>query len=158
MSLVLALLALLLPGEAEAHHGERHAPANATAQADTIRELQRQRANPELPAGVPAQRREAAAADALSTEGAVGLLRAAAIAIRAVRPGQANELLERAEARLLTRSTLPVRAGEAVTAGPVGHIAGARRALLARDGAEALRRIEAAQAELAPARRARPAP
>jgi hypothetical protein len=158
MSLVLAVLALLLPGTAHAHHGERHPPPNQVAQADSIRELQRQRANPEVPPGVQAQRRDAADADALEAAGAAEQLRAAATAIRAGRLGQANELLERAESRLLTRSTVPVRAGEPVTAGPVGHIAAARRALLARDTAQALGRIEAAQAELGPAgRRARPA-
>jgi hypothetical protein len=155
MSLVLAVLALLLPGTAQAHHGGPHAPADQYAQADSIRELQRQRANPDVPPGVQAQRRDAADADALEAAGAAEQLRAAATALRAGRPGQANELLERAESRLLTRSTVPVRAGEPVTAGPVGHIAAARRALLARDTPAAQRAIEAALAELPRARAAR---
>lgn len=156
MTLVLALLALLLPGNAQAHHGERHPPPGQLAQADSVRELQRQRANPELPPGVQAQRRDAADADALAAEGVAEQLRAAATALRAGRLGQANELLERAESRLLTRSTVPVRAGEPVTGGAVGQIAAARRAVLARDAAGAQRAIAEAEAELAPAQRPRP--
>ena len=67
----LLLAGPVLTGPALAHHDERHPPSNALAQnvvsqADSIRELQRQRANPEVPPGVQAQRRDAADADAAS--------------------------------------------------------------------------------------------
>jgi len=155
MRCVLLLGCVLLVGPALAHHDERHAPANAFAQntavqADSIRELQRQRANPEVPPGVQAQRRDAADADAASLDDAAGQLRAALTALRAGRGGQANEFLERAESRLLTRSTLPARAGVAVQDGPTGRIAAARAALLRNDRIAAQREIEAALTVLDP--------
>lgn len=147
MRAILAL-ALLLPLAAQAHHGERHAPPSAMAQADAIGELNRQRARPEVPPGVQAQRREAQDADALATDDAAELLRAAHTAIRGRRPGQANELLERAESRLLTRGTLAARAGEAVQGGAVGRIAAARAALLRGDAKAAAEAVDAALAAL----------
>ncbi|UPY36442.1 hypothetical protein [Sediminicoccus sp. KRV36] len=161
---VLIAAALLLATPALAHHDERHPSANLMAQSqasapDSIQELQRQRRNPDVPPGVQAQRRDAADADAASLDDAAGQLRAAATALRAGRAGQANEFLERAESRLLTRSTLPARAGEAVQDGPIGRIAAARAALFRNDRALAQREIEAALTALdrpAPARRARP--
>jgi hypothetical protein len=146
-------LALTLPGAALAHHGGPHPPVYA--QADSIQELQRQRARPELPPGVQAQRRDAEAADALGDEGAAQLLTAAREAVRARRYGQANELLERAESRMLTRSTLPARAGEPVRGGPIRHVSAARAALLARDPAKALSEINTALSMLPTPRAAR---
>lgn len=137
-------LALLLPTAALAHHGERHPPPNQLSQADAIGELQRQRARPEVPPGVAAQRREAQEADALVVDDAAAQLRAAHTAIRARRLGQANELLERAESRLLTRGTLASRAGEAVQGGAVGRIAAARAALLRNDAKAAAAEVDAA--------------
>ena len=151
----LLALALLLPGPALAHHGERHPPANAYAQADSIQELQRQRARPETPPGVQAQRRDAEAADALGDEGAAQLLTSAREAVQARRYGQANELLERAESRMLTRSTLPARAGEPVRGGPIRHVSAARAALLARDPNKALSEINTALSMLPTPRPAR---
>jgi hypothetical protein len=155
--------ALMLAGPALAHHGEHHPAPNLMAQAntgvDSIQELQRQRRNPDVPPGVQAQRRDAADADAASLDDAAGQLRAAGTALRAGRAGQANEFLERAESRLLTRSTVPAMAGEAVQSGPVGHISAARAALFANDRPKAQREIEAALTALdrpAPARRGRP--
>ncbi|WP_431304399.1 hypothetical protein [Sediminicoccus sp. BL-A-41-H5] len=159
--LTLAAAALLLAGPAFAHHGERHPAPNLMAQAntgDSIQELQRQRRNPDVPPGVQAQRRDAADADAASLDDAASQVRAAATALRAGRAGQANEFLERAESRLLTRSTVPAQAGEPVRGGPVGHIAAARAALFANDRAKAQAEIEAALTALnrpAPARRSR---
>lgn len=156
---VLLATALLLSAPAFAHHHERHPAANLFAQADSIQELQRQRRNPDVPPGVQAQRRDAADADAASLDDAAAQLRGAATALRAGRAGQANEFLERAESRLLTRSTLPAQAGDPVNSGPVGHIAAARAALFANDRPRAQREIEAALTELnrpAPERRARP--
>jgi hypothetical protein len=152
--------AMLLAGPALAHHGENHPAPNLMAQAttpDSIQELQRQRRNPDVPPGVQAQRRDAADADAASLEDAAGQLRAAATALRAGRAGQANEFLERAESRLLTRSTPPAQAGQPVQSGPVGHISAARAALFANDRPKAQREIESALAALdRPTRRARP--
>ncbi len=139
---------LLLAAPALAHHDERHPPLNLTAQAgpggDSIQELQRQRRNPEVPPGVQAQRRDAADADAASLDDAAAQLRAASTALRAGRAGQANEFLERAESRLLTRSTAPAMAGQPLQSGPVGQIAAARAAIFANDRAKAQRDIQAA--------------
>jgi hypothetical protein len=153
---------LLLAAPAWAHHGENHPAPNLMAQAgtpDSIQELQRQRRNPDVPPGVQAQRRDAADADAASLDDAAAQVRAASTALRAGRAGQANEFLERAESRLLTRSTVPAQAGQPVQGGPVGHIAAARAALFANDRTKAQAEMEAALTALnrpAPARRARP--
>jgi len=149
MRSALLLGCCLLAGPALAHHDERHPPANVFAQntttpGDSIRELQRQRANPEVPPGVQAQRRDATDADAASLDDAAGQLRGALTALRAGRGGQASEFLERAESRLLTRSTLATRAGVAVQDGPIGHISAARAALFRNDRTAAQREIEAA--------------
>jgi len=156
----LILAAALAPFPALAHHDERHPAANLMAQggaapaariqSDAIPELRRQRANPDVPPGVQAQRRDQADADAASVDDAEGQLRAAQIALRAGRAGQANEFLERAESRLLTRGTLAVSAGQPVLDGAVGRIAAARAALFTNDRAGAEREIEAALAAIGP--------
>jgi hypothetical protein len=154
LSLPGAALALLLPvGAARAHHGEPHPPA--FAQADSIQELLRQRARPEVPPGVQAQRRDAEAADAIGDETAAQLLTSARQAVQARRYGQANELVERAESRMLTRSTLPARAGEPLRAGPIRHVAAAREALIARDAPKAVSEIDTALSMLPTPRPAR---
>ncbi|MCK8782884.1 hypothetical protein M0638_00630 [Roseomonas sp. NAR14] len=94
------------------------------------------------PAPVGAQRRDALAADEFAPEGAYGLLRAALAALGAGRNGEANELIERAETRLLTRSTLPWQADQPVDGGPVRWLAGARAALLSGDLATARREVD----------------
>lgn len=149
MRSALLLGCCLLAAPALAHHDERHPPSdvfaqNTPSQGDSIRELQRQRANPEVPPGVQAQRRDAADVDAASLDDAAAQLRGALTALRASRGGQANEFLERAESRLLTRSTLATRAGEAMQDGPIGHISAARAALFRNDRTAAQREIEAA--------------
>jgi hypothetical protein len=148
----------LLPGVALAHHGETHPAANLHAQArpdPAIQEMQRHQANPTVLPGVQAQRREAEAVEQAGIDDAIGQLRAAQTAIRARRLGQANEFLERAEARLLTRSTVAARAGEAVRSGPTGHIAAARSSLQRMDYSAAGREVEQAIAELERPRRSR---
>ncbi|MBY0337534.1 MAG: hypothetical protein K2X11_13020 [Acetobacteraceae bacterium] len=157
----LLLSLLLIPGAALAHHGERHPPANAMAQAAparpdaAIQELQRQRANPDVPPGVQAQRRDAEEVDEAGIDDALGQVQAARTALRARRAGQANEFLERAESRLLTRTTLVQNAGRPVQGGPIGHISAARAALLRNDSATAMAEIDRAIAMLE--RRGRPA-
>lgn len=145
---ILVVAALLVPSLALAHRGGRFETTTQLAQNDSIRELQRSQANPEQPPGVAAQRRDQAEVDAASLDDAAGQLRGALTALRTGRPGPANEFLERAESRLLTRDTAPARAGEAVRGGPVGHIATARAALLRNDRAGAQREIEAALAAI----------
>jgi len=152
----LTVAALLVPALASAHRGDRFETTTQLAQNDSIRELQRLQANPDQPPGVAAQRRDAAEVDAASLDDAAGQLQGALTALRAGRPGPANEFLERAESRLLTRDTAPARAGEAVTGGPIGRIAAARAALLRNDRAGAQREIEAALVALdRPSRRPR---
>jgi hypothetical protein len=152
----LALAMLLVPTLASAHRGDRYESTTQLAQNDSIRELQRLQSNPDQPPGVAAQRRDAAEVDAASLDDAAGQLQGALTALRSGRPGPANEFLERAESRLLTRDTSPARAGEAVTGGPIGRIAAARAALLRNDRAGAQREIEAALVALdRPSRRPR---
>lgn len=146
----LILAALLLPAAALAHHDEPHPQVLAQAAprmapgSGAIQEMQREQARPDATPWVPQQRRDAAEADAASVDDAAGQLRAALTALRAKRGGQANEFLERAESRLLTRSTPATRADEPVRAGPVARIAAARQALLRNDGRTAQSEIEAA--------------
>lgn len=149
------ILALLLALPAAAHHGERHPQELAQAGDRTMRELQRERQNPATPY-VPEQNRDASQADQAGIDDAAGLLNAALTALRSNRRGPALEFLERAESRLLTRSTPAPRAGEPVTAGPVARIAAARGAVTAGNVAKAQEEIGAALAALnRPRRRAR---
>ncbi len=158
---ILAAL-LLLAGPALAHHGEPHPPVFAQAapprperpiqeraiqeralQDPAIQEMQRERANPAVPPGVQARRRAAEEAEALEVQNALALLRPAREAIAARRYGLANELLDRAESRLLTRSTLAASADRPLQGGPVGQLAAARAAVQRQDQAEALREVDA---------------
>jgi hypothetical protein len=141
----LAVLLALAAAPASAHHGERHAEGLALAEPGA-REMQRAR-----PAAVPAQSRNAADAEEVA-----GFLNSAHAALRARRAAQAIDLLERAETRLLTRSTPAARAGVAVQQGPVGHIAAARRAAGAGDFAAATRETDAALGALERPRRRQP--
>lgn len=142
----LAALLVLAAAPAGAHHGEPHPTQLAQAAP-----APRAHATP-----APEQNRHATAADAAGIEDVVGFLNAALGALRARRAGQAIEMLERAESRLLTRSTPAPRAGVPVQQGPVGHIAAARRAAGAADFAAATRETDAALAALErPRRRAR---
>ena len=153
---VLMMLAVAAP--AFAHHGERHPQGLAQAPDRTLREIERERRGTATPY-VPEQNREAGSADVAGIDDAVGLLNAATTALRANRRGQALEFMERAESRLLTRSTPAPRAGDAVQGGPVARIAAARAATGAGDVAGAQREIEAALVALdRPRRRVRQAP
>ncbi len=95
---------------------------------------------PASPALAQKQEQEAALADSLVFQDAAQYLRGALAALKAGRGAQATELLERAESRLLTRSTPAPVAGRPVTRGPAGDIAAARAAVGQRDfaGAQAL--------------------
>ncbi|MGG5812182.1 hypothetical protein [Falsiroseomonas sp. CW058] len=69
------------------------------------------------------------------------LLRLAERTLAAGRLGETTDLLERAEARLLTRSEVATRAGRPLSGGAVGAIAAAREALGRRDQAAAEARL-----------------
>ncbi|MDB5413234.1 MAG: hypothetical protein JWR10_1569 [Rubritepida sp.] len=141
----LVFTALLVPGMAMAAPAERYTPTDMLfAQNDSIRELQRQRMDPANPPGVQRQRRDAAEVDGASVDDAASQLNGALTAIRSSRYGAANEFLERAESRLLTRGTLATEAGDPVRDGAIGRIAAARAALLRNDKATGLREVEAA--------------
>ena len=75
-------------------------------------------------------------------------LREARDAIRRGQPRQANEFLERAATRLLSRSTEPSRAREPMRDRTLGHIADAREALYNRDPRSAMREIDQAISSL----------
>lgn len=94
---------------------------------------------------VPHQNRESRQGDAIEAmQGSREWLKEAQDALRAGRFGQANEYLERAATRLLSRSTEPSRAGEAMRDNRLAHIADAREALYRRNRREAERQIEMA--------------
>ena len=137
-AILVGLPALAVP--ALAHHDEPH----PVQMAQIDRMAQEMRRAPGATPYVPEQNRGAAQAEASGIDDAPGLLRAAQTALRTGRRGQAIEFMERAESRLLTRSTPALRAGVPVDAGPVAGIAAARRAAAAGDTATALREIDAA--------------
>jgi hypothetical protein len=91
---------------------------------------------------VPRQDRNAAMADGVSG-GPEALLRQAQEALRRNRPGEATELLERAETRVLSRSTM-ANGEEPMRGGLVQHTAAARAALMRRDREGAMREIDMA--------------
>lgn len=149
------LLALAVVAPAFAHHNEPHPPQLAQAPDRTLREIQREQRGTATPY-VPEQNREAGQADAAGIDDAAGLLNAALTALRTNRRGQALEFMERAESRLLTRSTPAPRAGDVVSAGPVARIASARAATSSGNIPLAQKEIEAALAALdRPRRRGR---
>ena len=124
------------------------APAMAQQSGSAIEEMRREQASPGTP-WVPMQNRIAAEADAMGRQDAGRWLRDAEQALRRGRLGEAYELLERAETRLLTRSTLASMADRPYHGPVVDHIGAARRAVLRRDREEALRAVSAAQSALA---------
>ncbi|WP_421990854.1 hypothetical protein [Roseococcus sp.] len=125
-------------------------PALAQAQhysnpgrSDALTEMERERRNAGPPS-VPLQNRDGAVADDIDARNVRDWLMQAKAAIGRGQMGQANEFLERAETRLLSRSTEPSRAGEPASGPRVESIAGARQALRNRDRQEAIRQIETA--------------
>jgi len=100
----------------------------------TVMEMQQERRTPGIPA-VPRQNRSAAEADTVAPADRVPAqwIRQAQHQLRANRYGLANELLERAETRLLSRVSLATEAGIPLASDAVRHLAAARAALLAND-------------------------
>ena len=115
-------------------------------------------ASPALPAAAQVQEREAQSADALAFEDAAQFLRGALLALRTGRAAQATELLERAEARLLTRAAPARAANRPVARGPVADIGAARAAVARQDLAAAQPLAEKALAALERQRPRRRAP
>jgi len=118
--------------------------AGAQSPDPIARELLRAQQNPGATPWVPEQNRGAADADAAGIDDAAGLIYAAQTALRSNRRGQAVEFIERAESRLLTRSTPGPQAGTPVAGGPVGRLANARRATVAGDYGTARQELDAA--------------
>lgn len=83
-------------------------------------------------------------ADRRDAQDAREFLREAQDAVRAGRFGRANEYLERAATRILSRSIEPSRAREPMANRTLGHISEAREALNRRDPRRAVRQIERA--------------
>ena len=78
----------------------------------------------------------------------ITLLNRAEDALRARRPAEAAEQLERAEARLLTRGELASEASRPATGGAIGDLAAAREALARGDGVTAASLIGSARQRL----------
>ncbi|NMJ40752.1 hypothetical protein GWK16_05835 [Roseomonas sp. JC162] len=81
--------------------------------------------------------RVSAQADAIATQQVEPLLQQAEQAARQGRLPLANELVERAEALALTRSTIVGTETQPVTSGPVARMAEARAAIARRDSSTA---------------------
>lgn len=127
-----------------------------------IDEMHRARGNAAAVPAVPAQNRDAAAADAAYIRDVRGMIASAKQAVARRNFGMANELVERAETRILTRTitaTAPTleaaqaealaRAGRPDDAAPIAALRNARTALLARDAAAATAALNEADAALA---------
>jgi hypothetical protein len=115
----------------------------APRRSDSLTEIERERRNPGPPS-VPLQNRDGAVADDVDARNVHDWLMQAKSAIGRGNLGQANEFLERAETRMLSRSTEPARAGEPAAGPRLSSISGAREALRKRDRNEAMRQIEMA--------------
>lgn len=139
-TLAMTLPALAQPTSPAPDRWSRERPAQ-----DGISEMQRERQRTGEP-WVPQQNRESRVGDEVASqvEGSRGWLTEAQRAVRRGQMGQANEFLERAETRMLTRSTEPALAGEPLRDSMVSHISAARQALGRRDRREAERQIEMA--------------
>jgi hypothetical protein len=99
--------------------------------------------------GVPQQRHAAAAIDRSAAGGdPTSWVEQAQDALRRNRTGEAMELLERAETRLLTRSTAASMADQPMQGPAIEHISAARAALGTRDRRGAAREAEQALAAL----------
>jgi hypothetical protein len=119
-------------------------PDPGAARQDSIAEHQREMQRQGEPS-VPLQNRDSRRIDTLGElAGPREWLKEAQTAIRAGQLGVANELLERAATRLLTRSTVPALADQPMRDPRLAYISDARQALFRRDRREADRLIEMA--------------
>lgn len=115
----------------------------APGRSDSLTEMERERRNPGPPS-VPLQNRDGAVADDVDARNVQDWLMQAKAAIGRGQLGQANEFLERAETRLLSRSTEPSRAGMPASGPRLTSISGAREALRNRDRNGAMQQIDMA--------------
>jgi len=115
----------------------------------TLGEMRRERMTPGLPA-VPQQNRSASQADVAAPidRAPAQWVRQAQREMRANRYGVANELLERAETRLLSRSTLASEAGTPIQDPAIAHLSAARSAMIEKDKVAAQQATSAALATL----------
>ncbi|WP_198374076.1 hypothetical protein [Neoroseomonas rubea] len=136
--IALGALAVALPIAAQTP------PTKATGDA-AITEMQRQQANPGIPA-VPEQNREGAMADARDADwvDTRQWLDQARAAVNEGNLGLANELLERAATRMLSRSVVPSMAAQPMHDARLRHITLAREAVQRRDRGDAVRQIDLA--------------
>ena len=127
-----------------------------------INEMNRARGNAAAVPAVPAQNRDAATADATYTHDVRAMIASAKQAVARRNFGMANELVERAETRILTRvitATAPTteaaqaealaRAGRPDDAAPITALRNARTALMARDAAAATAALNTADTAMA---------
>jgi hypothetical protein len=118
-------------------------PDKASPREDGITE-QRREMTRRGEAFVPQQNRESRQGDALEHETSQEWLKEAQTALRAGQLGQANEYLERAATRLLSRSTEPSQAGAPMQDNRLALITEARQSLQRRDRPAAERQIDQA--------------
>jgi hypothetical protein len=135
-----ALTAILLAGPAWAQGQASDDPA--------VREMQRERNNPAATPYVPAQNRNAAAADAAQVETARALLSEARAFLIRRNTGPAIEAMERAETRLLTNSVVASEASRPQGSAALSQLASARRLARQRDTRAALNALDQAEAAL----------
>ena len=143
---LIALGTLALTGPALAQSYPDKDPSSAYPRGnDGITEMQREQRRQGAPY-VPMQNREARQGDAMEHRGETTRewLKEAQEAVARGQLGQANEYLERAATRILSRSTEPHRAGELMQDQRLGHINVAREALMRRDRRRAAREIDLA--------------
>lgn len=120
------------------------APAQAQRAGDTVQEMQRERGNAAVPS-VPRQKQASAMVDRSAAGGdPTAWVEQAQDALRRNRLGEANEMLERAETRMLSRSTPASMADQPMSGPAIRHITAARSALMGHD-----RRTAAQEAEQA---------
>ncbi|MDB5414376.1 MAG: hypothetical protein JWR10_2711 [Rubritepida sp.] len=113
---------------------------------DSMGEMERERGGNSDRPWVPGQNRDGRFADNMRGERVAvqDWLKEAQEAVRQGNFGRANEFLERAATRMLSRGTEASRAGEAMESRSLRHINDAREALRHRDRREAMRQIDMA--------------
>jgi hypothetical protein len=136
-ALMAAGLMLALPALAQPF------PDKGSPREDGITE-QRREMTRQGEAFVPLQNRESRQGDALEHETSQEWLKEAQTALRVGQMGQANEYLERAATRLLSRSTEPSQAGAPMQDNRLAQITAARESLQRRDRSAAARQIDLA--------------
>jgi|GEM_PF-6075339 len=110
-----------------------------------VQEMQRERMSPRTPS-VPQQNRLRDQADAEGVQRPMRWVREAREAVNAGRLGQANELIERAETRILTRGTYTAQADMPMQDPTLTRLNAARAAIQRQDRTGARQELDAALA------------